>query len=350
MEIKGDLIVAVMLSILFTIGFFYLFVTIPSVLHEILLPFIPDPYFSGRELEPLYDSIVKEFGLIGSVIFLLLIVLIILGVIIKRFDLSFLGSFTLYLPIFANFCFIMFMFAGLGITRLLWYPIIQINPSLLELGDFIPPLYFLGSDLFYFIYSLIPPPLDALIFFFLDFSFLFQIMMLIFLLIGLGIFIFSVITWFYGKFSGIHLLDFWIYKYSRHPQYLGLLIWSYSLTGLLASLASSPTIIWLISALFIVGAAIQEENHLMMVFKEEHEKWRQTTPFLLPVPTRISNGIQWLVRHVIKKDWPSNHKEILMVLAFFGIMIIFSSMLLGFVVGILSEIFSSLHGLIDWYH
>ena len=347
MEIKKDLIVAVVLSILFTIGFFYLFVTVPSILHEILLPSIPDPYFSGWELKPIYDSIVKELSLIGTVIFFLLIILIILGVIIKRFQLSFLGSFALYLPIFANFCLIMFMFAGIGITRLLWYPIIQINPSLLELGDLIFPLYFLGSNLFYFIYSLIPPPLNALIFY-LDFSYLFQIVIMIFFLIGLGIFIFSIITWFYGKFSGKHLLDFWIYKYSRHPQYFGFLIWSYSLTNMLSFEYKAP-IIWLIFALFVIGAAIQEENHLMMVFKEEHETWRQTTPFLLPLPTRITNGIQWFVRQVIKKDWPSNSKEIVMVLAFFGIMIIFSSILFGLVVGILSEIFSSLRGFIDWY-
>ena len=41
---------------------------------------------------------------------------------------------------------------------------------------------------------------------------------------GLGLLVFSlgVTTWLYGGFKGYKIIDFWIYKYSRHPQYLGL--------------------------------------------------------------------------------------------------------------------------------
>jgi len=44
--------------------------------------------------------------------------------------------------------------------------------------------------------------------------------------LGLLIFSLGIVTWIYGKFNGFKVIDFWIYKYSKHPQYLGYLLWS----------------------------------------------------------------------------------------------------------------------------
>ncbi|MHA1947091.1 MAG: hypothetical protein ACW97W_13390 [Candidatus Hodarchaeales archaeon] len=356
MKINRDLFAAIVLTILFTLVFFYILVALPEILHEILLPYVPDPYFSGWETQPLYDSIVEEWSPIGSILFLLLIFLIVLGVIIKRFKLSSLGSFTLYLPIFANFCFIMLSFAGIGLIRLLWYPILQNNPQIFLLGDFIGPLSILFEDLIRLPTSLIPLPI-SIPFYFLEtlLLMLFVTLLYCFVMIGIGIFMFSIITWFYGKFSGKNLLDFWIYKYSRHPQYLGFLIWNYGLIGLNSTYTSiapgvhgpNPIIFWLISALFIIGAAIQEEQKLRKELTEEHELWRKNIPFLLPLPSRITNGMQWFVKRLINKDWPSNYKEILIVLAFFGLLIVLINLLFSFIVFIISDIIRALR--IDWY-
>ncbi len=358
MKINRDLIVAIVLSILFSTVFYYIFSIIPLALHEILLQYIPDPYFSGGDSSSIYNSIEEELFPIGTLLFLILILLIIIGLVIKRFKLSSLSSFALYLPVFANFCFIMFKFAGLGLTRFLWYPILQINPYILDLGDFIVPLTFLVEDLEHLLYSVTPPPLNLLI---MPIYFLVRIFFAIVIsslgAFGAGIFLLSIVTWFYGKFTKKNLLDFWVYKYSRHPQYLGLILWSYALNvsllpisiGISSMYGISPTIFWLISALFIIGAAIQEENQLKTVLKEEHEIWRQNTPFLIPIPSRIKNGIQWFVKRLIKKDWPINNKETLIVLAFFGTLIIVSSLLFMIVVGFLSNIFMFISGLIDWY-
>jgi hypothetical protein len=57
--------------------------------------------------------------------------------------------------------------------------------------------------------------------------------------LGLIIFLLGVFTWLYGKFKGIRIIDFWIYRYSRHPQYFGFLLWSYGLT-ILASTIGAP--------------------------------------------------------------------------------------------------------------
>lgn len=358
LEFKKDFIVALVLSILFTIGFFYLAITLPLLLHDLLLPIIPDPWVSGSN--SVYDSIVADLIPLGSLIFLLSIILVILGVVIKRFKLSFLGSLTLYLPIFANFCFTMYTFAGIGIIRLLWYPIQQISPGLLGIGDVILPLSYLVEKVFYLLHSITPPPLYVIYSIIQPLCmFIFGLLIVSIFPIGTGIFFFSIVTWFYGKFSEKELLDFWIYKYSRHPQYLGLLVCTYGLTislntgfvglGSITSI-EAPTLFWLIAALFIIAAAIQEENKLSLTLGENYTTWRQSTPFLLPLPSRITDTIQWLVKRLIKKDWPSDTKELLFILSVFGILLILSSVLFWFVViNIVSEIVYLITGLIDWY-
>ena len=49
------------------------------------------------------------------------------------------------------------------------------------------------------------------------------------ILIGLVIFSYGLITWFQGVLEKKEINDFSIYRYSRHPQYLGYLLWSYGI-------------------------------------------------------------------------------------------------------------------------
>ncbi len=48
---------------------------------------------------------------------------------------------------------------------------------------------------------------------------------------GLGAFIFvmGVFAWFQARCCKNKVAQHWIYRYSRHPQYLGWIIWSYGL-------------------------------------------------------------------------------------------------------------------------
>ncbi|MEM2224398.1 MAG: isoprenylcysteine carboxylmethyltransferase family protein [Acidilobaceae archaeon] len=61
------------------------------------------------------------------------------------------------------------------------------------------------------------------------------------------------------------MVDFWTYKYSRHPQYLGFILWSYSLlifvsskTYVRGAFTTPPALIWLISSMLIIGIALFE--------------------------------------------------------------------------------------------
>jgi hypothetical protein len=110
----------------------------------------------------------------------------------------------------------------------------------------------------------------------------------------------------------------------------------------------NPTLFWLIFALFVIGAAIQEENNLKTELEDEYRLWRRNTPFFIPIPSRIANGIQLLIKRLIKKDWPSNNKEILTVLTFFGILTIVSSIVFMIAVQFFSEFANFITSFIDW--
>jgi hypothetical protein len=48
----------------------------------------------------------------------------------------------------------------------------------------------------------------------------------LFIALGLLIFILGVLAWFYARLEKKGTADFWIYRFSRHPQYLGWIVWS----------------------------------------------------------------------------------------------------------------------------
>jgi len=135
------------------------------------------------------------------------------------------------------------------------------------------------------------------------------------------------------KVNGIELIDFWIYRYSRHPQYLGFLIWSYGLL-LLTSLLSvprggyvpPPSLIWLFLALVTIGSAIQEENAMTKKYGEKYSEYRNSTAFMIPLPKGASTLIMIPVKGLLRKEWPESKKEVVYVIVIYGTMFIFLSL------------------------
>ncbi|NIN70195.1 MAG: DUF1295 domain-containing protein, partial [Anaerolineae bacterium] len=78
--------------------------------------------------------------------------------------------------------------------------------------------------------------------------------------LGLLIFLLGTLAWFNAKLHRKETVDFWLYRFSRHPQYLGWIIWSYGLM-LLAIQAPIPlgeenpgaSLPWSISSLIIAS-------------------------------------------------------------------------------------------------
>jgi len=309
------LLIAVVFSALFTIALIYATVEIPSVVNELLLSVFPDLWWGGME-PPGAIARVESLRTFGYVSFMVTLLLMIIGLIVKRGKLITLCSITLYLPTFSYFAFTMFSLAGIGVLTALWFPLMDLSPLLLRLGEVVHAPFSLLSCLF------------ALIG--LDVGF-----PLCFAFIGVGILFFSLgtATWLYGRFKSFEILDFWIYRYSRHPQYLGFLLWSYGLLLLTPFLSSPragyvqpPSLPWLISALTVIGVALHEENMMVKKHCKTYMRYRDNTPFMFPLPKQLSTLITAPVRALLKKNLPENGKEIVYVITIYSIMLVFLSL------------------------
>jgi protein-S-isoprenylcysteine O-methyltransferase Ste14 len=192
----------------------------------------------------------------------------------------------------------MFFLAGIGVLRVVWLPLLDLSPKVLRLGEIVclPSWLLFGSLLV---------PVSCII-----------------MVLGLMVFTLGVFTWLYSKFKGLGIVDFWIYEYSRHPQYLGFLIWSYGLILLTSCIniprggcIPPPSFPWLISALAIVGIALHEELTMVKKYGDKYKKYMDKTPFMLPLPKKLSTIITAPVRIVTKKNLPESNKQIIAVLS-----------------------------------
>jgi protein-S-isoprenylcysteine O-methyltransferase Ste14 len=212
----------------------------------------------------------------------------------------------------------MFFLAGLGILRVIWMPILDISYGMLQLGEvsYVP----------YMIAVYIPALVRA------DIRTPFA-----YVLMGLGIlaFVFGTLAWFYARFQRREVVDFWVYRFSRHPQYLGWILWSYgfmiyvtlhsTLHEFKISYGVPNSLPWLLSTLVIVGVALVEEIKMRRERGEEYDLYSQRTPFMLPLPRLVSNVISAPMRLALRKKRPESGLEVVVVLVLYAAILILLS-------------------------
>ena len=310
--------VLTLLAVAFTFALTFATLELPNILNSILRGYFPDIYWEPESIEALMNYARP----IGYACLTVVIALIIVGFITERRRLSSLGSFAFFLPAFGYFAASMFFLTGIGILRVMWLPFWDSSPTLLKLGDiaYLPywivryPFRLLGGKVGYEASEVIAK-----------------------LAVGVGLLIFCVgtFTWFYGKLENKKIFDFWIYKYSRHPQYLGFILWSYGVM-LLTTLAPTPfggyqpepSLPWLISTLLVICVALTEEITMIKQADERYFTYRRRTPFILPLPRSISWILQTPNRMLLKKDLPENGREVLYTFFIYSITLILLSLLI----------------------
>ena len=287
-----------LLALVFTVALTFATVELPRMLTMLFaqVGWIPDVN-PGMQPE-IVEEFMKIARPIGYVCLAGIVILITAGFITKKKKLSSLGVLFFFLPTFGYFAGSMFFLAGLGILRITWIPLWEFN--LVNLGDIAYLPYMIPTYLFHLV------GLDVR-------------MLLALAVTGLGFFIFllGAIAWFYGKVEKRETVTFWIYKYSRHPQYLGYIIWSYGVM-LQASLAgfswggSNPgaSLPWLISTLIVVCIALAEEITMSKRDKDTYLKYKESAPFMFPIPKSVASLVTAPVRIIFKKKQPENRKEI----------------------------------------
>jgi protein-S-isoprenylcysteine O-methyltransferase Ste14 len=229
---------------------------------------------------------------VGYACFGLVVVLVLLGLVIQKRGLALLGSLGFILPIYAYFVLHMSFLAGLQILAALWAPFWG---DLVRLGDvaYVPymilvyPFSLVGVD--------IRRSLAGL-----------------FVTLGLLAFVLGVLAWLYARFQGKGTADFWIYRFARHPQYLGWIVWSYGLMlrvalrrdTALCQANPGASLPWMVSTLIIVCIALSEELRMRRQPGAVYDRYSSRAPFMLPLPRFLSRAISAPFRLVRGKERP----------------------------------------------
>ncbi|MBT8382139.1 MAG: hypothetical protein HKP17_03870 [Ignavibacteriaceae bacterium] len=320
-SLKSSLVLT-FLAIVFAIALTYASVELPAILNSFLHSIFDFPgYDSSHEIHRTKTTSFMEsyyIRFIGYSCLAIIVSLIFAGFITKKSGLISAGAIAIFLPVFGHFSFNMFFLAGLGAMRIVWMPILDISYDILRLGDiaYLPymTIVYLPALLKIDISTVIP-----------------------YIIMGGGILIFILGTqaWMLARFNKKVVATFWIYKFSRHPQYLGWIIWSY---GLLIYLIRNSSLIhfkltyempsslpWLITTLVIICVALLEETKMKQKFPEEYESYKRQAPFLFPIPKFLTRIITLPVKLLFKKEQPESVKEIAIIFfVYLGLMILLS--------------------------
>jgi len=315
-----------LLALIFTAGLTFTAVELPKLADTYLSKLVNSPGLAtGQDYENEYKTQLyfKEYNLrlIGYVSLGVILILIIAGFILNKKGLTSSAAILLFLPVFGHFAATMFFLGGLAFLRLLWLPFLDASFDIMKLGDIVLlPYHKLldwSASLGIYLYRPLP-----------------------FIITGLGIFIFvlGTLAWFHSKIRKKKVTDFWLYRFSRHPQYLGWIIWSYGImflpgSNMKRSYSISSSLPWLLSTMIILGVALFEELRMKKKAGEEYKIYQHRTPFLFPLPKFITSLLKTPQKLFFKKKYFERKREILTFLAFYTVILIVLS---GFYSGLIS--------------
>jgi protein-S-isoprenylcysteine O-methyltransferase Ste14 len=310
----------VLLAAVFTVGLTFATVELPHLVDDFVQNSITTPGFDSHadEMSRVKTELfISHFHLrlIGYTCFALLILAIVVGFATRRTGLAALGALGFMLPVFAQFAGVMFFLAGLGLLNVLWLPVLDISFELARLGLIIRAPF----DMFMWLFRLVG--IDGywpIVYFFLG--------------SGLLLFFLGTLAWLSAHARKQGVADFWVYRISRHPQYLGWILWSYGVYLLLLrglyprrSWGIDASLPWLVSTLVIIGVAMLEELNMRKRFGEAYEAYRAGAPFLFPVPKFVEKLFAFATRLFFKKGEPERKREVAVVISFYGVMLIVAS-------------------------
>ncbi|MDH3252109.1 MAG: DUF1295 domain-containing protein [Ignavibacteria bacterium] len=313
-------ILLALVAFVFAVGLTYASVELPRLVNALLHDWVSfpggDPVRQPELLETFVIS--HHLHLIGYGALALLIILVIVGLVAEKGGIATAGAIGFFLPVFGHFCRSMFFLAGLGLLRTVWMPLTGVSFDLLRLGDIVYLPYIIIVYIPALIGVDIRDPLP-------------------FLIMGIGILVFvlGVLVWLIARAQNKGTAEFWVYRFSRHPQYLGWIIWSYGLMlyfarnneGNLFKLAWGfpDSLPFLLSAMVIIGVALIEEIRMRREQGHEYETYSRRTPFLFPLPRFISTLVSIPLRIILKKERPETGKEIALLLGVYtGLLILLS--------------------------
>jgi protein-S-isoprenylcysteine O-methyltransferase Ste14 len=312
--LPGTLLTLVALAIVYGVGTTFLSIELERLVERFITPRLaasPEVEAMSREIFTGIDLFMASSSVrvVGYTCFALALGLAMVGLLAGKRALARMGSVGFILPIYAYFLLHMSFLAGLSVLSALWSPFWG---DIVRLGDIayspymavVYPASLLGLDLRMAL-------TDAAT------------------TVGLLIFVLGVLAWFYARLEGKGTADFWIYRFTRHPQYLGWIIWSYGLMLRVALRRDTPlrqsnpgaSLPWVISTMIIVCVALSEESHMQLEQGEDYESYQRRAPFMLPLPRFLNRLIAAPMRVVLGKDQPETGWELLLTFVVYGALV-----------------------------
>jgi protein-S-isoprenylcysteine O-methyltransferase Ste14 len=299
------LVLLFILALVFSTSLMFAFIELPRIIDATLQNVVGFPGFDhGLGEQNTYKSELYINALhlrwIGYVCLILVLVFIVLGFVTQKSGWAWAGALTLFLPVFGQFALSMFFLAGLGILRVGWLPFLDISFQILEMGNVI----YLPYWMLMWFFGLF----DWYAHTFLSYFFM-----------GLGsvLFVWGVLAWFQARFQDQSIAIDWIYKFSRHPQYLGWIVWSFGLLlyaptiNTMKKTWSVPSSLpWLLATMVIIGICLLEEIKMRKRYGDRYEQYRRRTPFLFPLPKWITIVLKMPSRLLFRKEWPQTKGEV----------------------------------------
>ena len=263
------------------------------------------------------DLFISEFHLrlIGYICLALIILFIALGFITKKSGWAWVGALGLFLPVFGQVALSMFFLSGLSVLRVIWFPFMDISFDILSLGDII----YLPYEVFIWFFGLFNWNAHSFLIYF-------------FMISGSLLFVWGVMVWFKTRFEKKGVAVNLIYKISRHPQYLGWIIWSYGLmlyssgvNQMKKTWTVPSSLPWLLAAMVIIAICLIEEIRMKELHGDEYESYRRQTPFLFPIPKWFKSIIKAPFKLIFKKEHPERKREVLGITSFYTVVLILLS-------------------------
>jgi len=306
-----------LLAVIFTLGLTFASVELPGLLNKALygtVPALDGDSHADESAVSRTELFIRHYHLrlIGYICFGLMVLLIAAGFITGKKGLASAGALLMFLPVFAQFAAVMFFLAGLGVLNVMWMPVLDISFNAGQWGDIVYLPYRLLRSLFLKIGFDVHYPL-------------------VYLLVGTGLllFIIGTYTWFVSREQKKEMADFWIYRVSRHPQYLGWIIWSYGMLLALMrvnypkrSWGIAASLPWMLSAMIIIGVALLEERKMKKQLGNQYERYSKKTPFLFPLPRFLSKPFAIPTRLLFKKKFPERKGEIAVILSIYTLLLV----------------------------
>jgi hypothetical protein len=126
-----------------------------------------------------------------------------------------------------------------------------------------------------------------------------------------------VLLWLRARSGKNPVAHSWLYRYSRHPQYLGWILWSYGLL-LFSALENQmkktwsipASLPWLLATMVIIGICLLEEIKMKELYGKSYDVYRKKTPFLFPLPNWLKSVFLFPIRLITRKDWPETRGQV----------------------------------------